>query len=257
MKEVLAFLFLMCIIPIQSQNLLPEFMNPKVYYEVKGKVKTVEVRLYNTFKNGKRVMVDDESDDYDVYNKYFFNRVGDVDSLIYIFTEITEEKNLGKTSFEKGVPVIEWNGIIMGNDTVFKTRKELMYKLTEDKNILNYTKNIDIETGKITTEIDTTIIDYKNQSIRINLSSFSFTQFYENKRLVKIVNESKNEHMYTQKYVYQDDLLVKEYMKTNDYLGEKIYQYSNIDNNGNWLSRTITELDIIINVTKREIDYWE
>ena len=145
----------------------------------------------------------------------------------------------------------------MGNDTVFKTRKELVYKLTDDKNILNYTKSIDIETGEITTEIDTTIVDYENQSIRINLSSYSSTQFYENKRLVKRVNDSRNEHMYTQKYVYQDDLLVKEYMKTNDYLGEKIYQYSNIDNNGNWLSRTITELDIIINVTKREIYYWE
>lgn len=232
-------------------------MNPIPYYDIKGKVRTLEVRHYNTFKNGKIVAVDEESDHYDVYNKYFFNRVGDVDSLIYIFTEITEEKNLGKTSFEKDVPVIEWNGIIMGNDTVFKTRKELMYKLTEDKNILNYTKSIDIETGKITTEIDTTIVDYENQSIRINLSNFSSTQFYENKRLVKIVNESRNEHMYTQKYVYQDDLLVKEYMETEDYSGEKIYEYSNIDNNGNWLSRTVTELGVITTITERKIDYWD
>lgn len=62
--------------------------------------------------------------------------------------------------------------------------------------------------------------------------------------------------MYTQKYIYEGDLLVKEYMETKDYSGEKIYEYSSIDNDGNWLSRTVTELGVITTVTEREIDYW-
>lgn len=256
MRETLVILLLIYASVNSSQNIIPEFMHTIPYYDVKGKVRTLEVRHYNTFKNGKIVTVDEDGDDYNVYNKYFFSRVGTVDSLIYIFNGITEEKNLGKTYFEKDLPIMEWQGVIMGNDTVFKTRKELMYKLTDDKNILNYTKSIDIETGEITTEIDTTIVDYENQSIRINLSSYSSTQFYENMRLVKRVNDSRNEHMYTQKYIYEGDLLVKEYMETKDYSGEKIYEYSSIDNDGNWLSRTVTELGVITTVTEREIDYW-
>lgn len=135
MKKTLLLLLLIYAVSSQGQSTLPDFMIFRPFYGMEGKVKSLETRYYNKYDIEDIEAMDEYDHSYGMLQQVYFNRAGSVDSMLQVFNVAVPEKTIIKTYYKNNVPEEEWSGVIADNDTIYKTKTEMVYEKVDNNSI--------------------------------------------------------------------------------------------------------------------------